>query len=778
MKNFDKLKTFLQDFKREHHPYQKHVKHRLKKAIIIVFIAGLALSVLLGLFVAYFYFSWKSDREVVLKQAEIYYNQILKETDLISKYQNIGGHGYQLKNIEEPIKVLDFQGEILGEFSNEKRSFVSTESISPYFFYALFAVEDVEFYHHSGINYNAILRAFIKNIISLRTVEGGSTITQQLSKLLFTDRSKSLKRKIYEFFCAKELEKIYTKDDILLMYSNLILFGHGAYGIQFASQLFFKKNAKNLDLGEASFLVCLISNPTRYSPFLNKKNALVKHKAVLERMVSLGYISAKNSEKVFKEFWLRHDFRDKDLAVGKDMIRGNTAPFVLEEVRRFLIEKFGEEFFLQNRGAVIHTTIDKRLEIFAAQTLKERIVKLREENWFKNKKKLQGAVLFTVPESGEIRVLLGGEEFSRENQLNRAMQSYRQVGSSIKPLFYLSGIENRVITPYTVFEDKPVNIEIDGAPEKVKFWKVNNYNKEYRGYLNVMEAIYRSSNVVTAQVSYLIGVDNLKKIIKETLNLSSEEDSRRFPGYLYSLALGTAELSPLELNMLFMMMANKGVAVTPYLITKVIDNKSNVLYEASLPQGRRVVSKEADYLTINMMRRVLGRGGTAGHIPREYGLNFDVAGKTGTTQRSWDTWFNGINPSLAGTVWIGHDENSPLGKSFTGSAVSAPIWAKIMKQASLFYNMGSFSYDGSYRFIRQSVCLLSGKAAVKDKCKFVDHDALFIEGTEPGDYCDLSPEEETKRAMMKNWIDKPEEKDETTKEEAALENDSQSGTKP
>lgn len=772
MKNFDKIKQFLKDFKKEDHVYKKHIKSKLKKTIIILFFAGIAFAIILSLFVLFFYINWRSDREVVLKQAEIYYNQILKETDTITRYQNIGGQSYQLKNIEEPIRVLDFQGEVLGEFSNEKRSFLNINSISPYFFYALFSVEDTEFYNHTGVNYSAIFRAFFINMISFKTIQGGSTLTQQLSKLLFTDGSRSLKRKIYEFFCARELEKIYTKEDILLMYSNLILFGHGAYGVQFASQLFFKKNAKDLDLGEASFLVGLISNPSRYSPFLNKKNTLVKHKAVLDRMVALGYLSEKNAGIVYKKFWRKYDFQRKDLAIGKDMIRGNSAPYVLEEVRRFLIEKFGEEFFLQNRGATIYTTIDKRLEMYSADVLKQNLEVLRKENWFKNKKKLQGAVLFTVPETGEIRVLLGGEEFTRENQLNRATQSYRQVGSSMKPFFYLSGLENRVITPYSVFEDKPANIEIEGAPENVRFWKVGNYKNEYKGFLTVTEAVYRSSNVVAAQVSYLIGVDGLRKVIKDTLNLSAEETDRRFPSYQYSLALGTAELSPLELNMLFMMIANKGVAVTPYLITKVVNNKSRVLYEASPVQGRRIVSKEADYLIVNILRRVFGRGGTGGRLPRAYGLDIDIAGKTGTTQHSWDAWFNGINASLAGTVWIGHDENKAMGRGFTGGVVAGPIWAKIMKQASIFYNLGSFSTDSSYRFVHQPVCLLSGKAVVKDKCKFVDENALFIEGTEPGDYCDLTPEEENKRALMKGWIDAPKEDKEATEEETS---DNESG---
>ncbi len=758
--NLEKLKNALSSFNKK-----KGFLRKLKKIIFWLFISGVTIVIIiLGIFL-YFYFNWQSDRDQILKQAELYNNQILKETSIITHYKSIGSKDYKLENVDEPIRVYDAKGELLGEFTNERRRFVSIDNISPYFFYALFATEDKEFYNHSGINYKAIFRAMLKNILAMKFVQGGSTLTQQLSKILFTDRKRNLKRKIYEFFCAKELEKIYTKDDILLMYSNLILLGHGAYGVEYASQLFFKKNAKNLTIGEASFLVGLISNPTRYSPFLHRKHSRVKHKAVLNRMVEVGYIQKKSVKKIFKKFWNSHKFIKKDLQKGKSIIRTNYAPYVLEEVRRFIVKEFGEDFFIKNKGASIYTTIDKNLQLHSKNALVNHLKYLNKIAPYKvkqSKKRIQGAVLLTTPKTGAIKVLIGGEAFITKNQFNRALQAKRQVGSSLKPFLYLSGMENKTITPYDVYEDKPVTIEIEGAPEDQKFWQVHNYNDQYRGYVNLTEALSKSINVVAAKVADKIGVEKLNNILREGLRLNAKEADKRFPPYQYSLALGATEMSPLEINNMFMVLANDGKTTIPYLIEKIKDNKARIIYNKIPEQNKRVVSREANYLVVNMMRYVLRPGGTAGHLKSAYALNFDMAGKTGTTQDYRDAWFNGFNPSIVGTIWIGHDDNLSLGKGFTGGSVAAPLWGQIMKEAQKNVEMGTFKCSDC-NLITQPVSLLSGKVPKSENDKYIDKKALFIEGTEPGEYCNLSEIEKERRAKLKGWI----------KEEERLEQDSE-----
>lgn len=784
MNKLQKMLSELKDDKKENPKDPKIPKKgkrfkNLKKVILWLFILGSIAALFIFSFFVYFHFKWKSDRYQVLKQAEIYYNQILKETKIYTKYRSIGGKDFQLKNVEEPIRVLDFKGEVLGEFSNERRTFVNIKEISPYFLYALFSTEDADFYQHSGINYKSLLRATVKNILAMRIVEGGSTLTQQLAKLLFTDRKRNFKRKMYEFFCAKELERIYTKSDILLMYVNLIFFGHGAYGVEAASQLFFKKSAKDLKIGEAALLVSVISNPRRYSPFFNRKYSKRKHFAVLKRMSTLGYLDPKSVKKIHYQFWKTHHFLKKELQEGKQVIRKNAAPYVVEEVRRFLVTQYGEDFFIKNKGAVIYTTIDKRLQTYAADELKNRLKYLRKRASWKLRKKgkeqIQGAVIFTVPSSGEIRVMLGGEGFSSKNQFNRAYQAKRQIGSTMKPFLYLSGINNKVITPYTIFEDKPVTIEVENAPEDQKYWEVKNYGEKYKGYLTATEGLYRSSNVVAAQVAYMIGIEGLREIIKEVLSLSSKDTDKRFPPY-YAMALGTAEMTPYEVNSMFVALANQGEAVKPYLISKVVDNRSRVIYEAPVRQRKRVVSKEAAYLVINMMRKVLSPAGTGAGIRPAYKLNdLDLAGKTGTTQDYRDTWFNGINPALVGTVWIGQDKNKSMGRGFTGGMAAAPLWAKIMKKASEYYTLSKFTYDSSYSFVRQPVCLLSGKVPT-EKSLFVEKNALFIEGTEPGEYNDLSEEELKKRALMKGWIKEEVKKDEKENKESEKGKENKTGT--
>ncbi|PKL11105.1 MAG: hypothetical protein CVV50_06165, partial [Spirochaetae bacterium HGW-Spirochaetae-6] len=334
-------------------------------------------------------------------------------------------------------------------------------------------------------------------------------------------------------------------------------------------------------------------------------------------MRELGYISEQSAEKIYKDFWSSKKFIAAELSKGQSMIRGNEAPWVMEEVRRFLVKEYGDSFFLKYRGAQIYTTIDKRLQIYASEVLQKNLKYLRTIISYKasrSKDKVQGAIIFTTPEKGEIRVLVGGERFITENQFNRVFQARRQVGSTLKPFLYLAGLEKKVITPYDIFEDKPITIEIEGAPEAQKYWEVNNYNKDYKGYLTVTEALYRSANVVMAQVGYKIGMEVLQDLLTETLGLSRKEGETRFPSYQYSLALGATEMTPYEVNKLFCMLANKGQTREPFLITKIIDNKSRVKFEAEQISSRKIVSAEANFLIINMMRRVFGRGGTAGGI--------------------------------------------------------------------------------------------------------------------------------------------------------------------
>jgi len=233
------------------------------------------------------------------------------------------------------------------------------------------------------------------------------------------------------------------------------------------------------------------------------------------------------------------------------------------------------------------------------------------------------------------------------------------------------------------------------------------------------------------------------------------------------MSLGAVEMTPLEVNTLYMMLANRGMAVEPYLISKVMDNKSRSLYEQQMVEKRQVINRESVYILIHMMKKVLQPGGTAGYLKSSYGLNFDLAGKTGTTQDNRDAWFNAFNVNLAGTVWIGHDENISMGKSFTGGGVSSPLVAAILKKASEYYEWADFTYDESYHLVNQPVCLLSGKVPEPGKCKYIVNDALFLEGTEPGQYCDLTPEEETKRAIMKGLETSEVQSDTTTPEEDA-----------
>ena len=728
-------------------------KKGFKKFLISFFITSIIIFIILFLYILYVIIEWNFEKKEIIKQAEIFFNTIEKETEEDFLYKNVGGKEHSLKNVKIPITVYDYKGRVIGEFTTEKRNYIELKNVSKNFLFALFSTEDDEFFFHDGINYKSIIRAFFKNIIRLRIAEGGSTITQQLSKILFTTRERSIKRKIYEFLCAKEIEKRFSKKDILLMYVNLIFFGHGAYGVENASLLYFNKKSKELDIGESALLVSLISNPYKYSPFVNLTSSKAKHYAVLKRMAEVGYIKEKDVNKIYKDFWDKHFFNQKDMYKRKNIVKTNYCPYAMEEVRRFIVDKIGEEFFVNNDSAKIYTTFDKDLQVYTLDTLKSNLKWIRNESFLspKNYNNIQGAVIMTVPYTGEIRVMIGGDGFTQDNQLNRVFQAKRHVGSALKPFLYISGIENKVITPYDVFEDKEVTIEIEGAPKKYRYWNVKNYRDKYRGYLNITEAIKYSSNVIAAQVAYKTGVEGMINIISETLGWSSTETNTRMPEYQLSLALGAVDMSPFELNKLYTMIANMGEIVEPFYIYKIVDPKGKVIYETQKSIPKRIVSKEAAFLVAKMMREVLRPGGTAGWIPSNYGLvNVDLAGKTGTSQDNKDIWFNMINPELVGTVWIGEDTNKRFSKTITGGVGAAPVLAAVFKKALETYIMGSFTYDG-LSLVKQPVCILSGKVPAKGKCdEYVDYNALFIEGTEPGDYCSLSEEEHKKRAVMRS----------------------------
>ncbi len=676
---------------------QKRLRRFFFKSKLRFFLFTLPLFCLLvgsaisGLYVRSVYLEWRQDHHSHLSKLKFYHHQLYKTVDPLGDKSLIKTSDDRLESegINLITWVYDIKGRVIGHFAKEKRSLVAMKDISKHFINALLAVEDREFWHHNGINYSAITRAMIRNILALRFRQGGSTITQQLAKVLFTKSERTIKRKIYEMLTAKEIEDKYSKDEILLMYVNYIFFGNNVNGIEEAANLYFTKPAKDLNKGEATFIACIIANPTYFSPYDNKNNAKARHYRVLKAMHDDKYL-LDDYKQLHKKFWLQHSFSRK-VDKNRNQNRNFSHAYVMNEVRMRMINKLTKEFdikaevavnLLYTKGWIIRTSIDVDLQRLAEQELKKGIEHYRSQAKKSSEVKqtlsqIQGALISISPTDGHIKAFVGGDRFTKNNQLNRVFRAHRQTGSAFKPLIYLAALENG---------DEPDDLIFDEYQEfdlgNGDIWKVNNYGNKYQEVqISYTEALKISSNQGAAQTILKHGVPKTREIVRRCLNWNQEKAVTDFPDYQYSIALGTKEMTPFELARLYSMIANQGKAIKPKLILSVSDFTQTPIYLSDKADYQiPVVSKKsADQIT-TMMSHVLEPGGTGSKIKKQAGINFDVVGKTGTSQKYRDLWFAGFTRELCTVVWLGHDENRSL--SGGGGKYAGPIFGRFMKQAA------------------------------------------------------------------------------------------------
>ncbi len=590
-------------------------------------------------------------------------------------------------------KVYDINGKIITEFYQENRNPVSLQEIPPELINAFIAIEDSEFYQHKGINVRRILIAQVENIKNMIFLpgkdikpQGGSTITQQLAINAFLSREISLSRKLKDILLALQIERYFTKDEILEMYLNEIYFGHGAYGVQAAAKIYFDKNVQDLNLAECALLAGIPRGPSYYSPVNNPEAAANRRNLVLARMNKLGYISKEEMEKA-QQAPLELSYNNE----GKDSIAPYFSTFILSQ----LLEEFGANLIYKG-GLKIYTTLDLNMQRLAEKAFQE--------------SGYEGAIIAIEPETGHIKAMVGGKDFE-QSKFNRATQAYRQPGSAFKPFIYLTALENG-FTPSNIIEDAPITFENGWSPE--------NYEKEFRGPVTLREAFEQSINVVGVKLLEQVGVN---KVINYAHKAGIKSELR--PDL--SLALGTSEVTPLEIASAYATIANLGTRVEPIPIIRVEDYEGKTLKE-NTPQKKKVFKEEACYVLIDMMKGVISRGtGWNAQIGRP------AAGKTGTTEDFIDAWFIGFTPDLVTAVYIGNDDRKPLGNKMTGGVAAAPIWAKFMKEALKDYEKKDFRQPA--RVVQISVCQQSGLLPV-DSCPKILSGA-FIRGTEPTVYCVL-----------------------------------------
>ena len=544
--------------------------------------------------------------------------------------------------------ILDRHNRPIDAIAKEFRVIVPYASLPALLPKAFVAAEDSRFWEHDGLDGWSIARAAFNNLRSGRRSQGGSTITQQVTRALLLSREKSYLRKMAEAVLSFRLERMLTKEEILFIYLNEIYLGEGAYGVEAAARTYFGKKASQLTLGEIALLAGLPQSPSNYSPIKQPEAARARQRYVLNRMAEDGIITADAARQAYEE----------GMPLAGNWRKSLNGYFALY-VRSQLLTVY-QEADLYDKGLSVATTVDSRLQQEAAKAVQAGAAKVVERH--PGEPAPQGALVALDTDSGRIRAMIGGVDFT-ENQYNRAVQANRQPGSAFKPLLYAAALEQGV-PPDAVFQDAPITLASGGG----KPWQPRNFKNEYRGSLALGEALIHSSNVVAVRLMQQIGPQNvIRTAQKMGITAPLEAD--------LTLALGASPVSLLELTAAYTAFANQGVYHAPVGITRVGDRSGGFKPWPQSP-AKQVLKPETAAWLHAAMTQVVQRGTGKNAL----GVR-GASGKTGTTDNQIDAWFIGSAPDLTTGVWIGHDRDTPLGTSETGGQAAAPVWKTFMLQA-------------------------------------------------------------------------------------------------
>lgn len=569
-------------------------------------------------------------------------------------------------------RVYDNNNELIDEFFLEDRKLIRIGDVPKVVIQAFVAAEDSRFFEHKGVDLLSIFRAAVKNIEAGRVIQGGSTITQQVAKMMYLSPERKYARKFKEAILAYKIDRYLTKDEILNLYLNQIYLGHGTYGIESASLGYFGKSAKYLKLHEAALLAGLPKAPTNYSPFLHYDKAKERQLYVLTRMVEDGYITPEEMDRASAEPLKLLPIRPKD----------KMAAYFVENVRRYVQEKYGADA-LYKEGLSIYTTLDLKAQKYAGEAMERGLKEIEERNKYQPGL-VQGALLCMDVKTGAIRAIIGGRDFNK-SEFNRATQSRRQAGSAFKPLIYTAAFD-KGLTPATVFLDAPIAIEDVSQPDGI--WRPQNFDEKFMGPITMRTALVQSRNVVTVKILQEIGIDYA---VSYAINMGISSPLVR----TLSLALGASGVTLQELVAAYDVLANQGQKVTPYFIKKIVDRTGNV-FEENEPKTEQVIDPRIAFISTYVMQDVVTRGtGT-----RVKSIGRPVAAKTGTTNDCRDAWFIGYTPSLIAGVWVGFDQEMSLGKQEVGGRAAAPIWLYFMEKALQNIPVESFPVPDGITFVK------------------------------------------------------------------------------
>ncbi|MES2906850.1 MAG: PBP1A family penicillin-binding protein [Pseudomonadota bacterium] len=517
---------------------------------------------------------------------------------------------------------------------------VPLKEMSPYLPQAVIAIEDRNFYHHFGVDPLGLGRAVVNNVMAGGVQQGGSTVTQQLAKNVFLTPERSMERKIQELILSFWLETKFSKDEIMEMYLNRVYLGAGTYGAEAASQRYFGKSVRDINLNEAAILAGLLKAPSRYAPTRSANTALARAKTVLAAMVETGVITQAQADKAAAQKLV-----PAKISSATDSVN-YAADWVMDLLPGF-IETIDSDI-------TVETTLNSKLQT-SAETAVRDILNLEGEKYGVS----QAAVVSMSP-SGAVEALVGGRSY-QDSQYNRAVIAKRQPGSSFKPFVYLAALE-RGLTPDDQRPDAPLNI---------KGWRPENYSRQYRGNISLREALALSLNTVAVRLALEVGPKAAIQVAQR-LGITSKLSNNA------SIALGTSEVTLLDMTRAYAPFANGGLSVVPYVVTAIKDKDGNILYQRRPPRTgiERVVSPQ-HLLQMNDMLSAAVVFGTArkAQVP-----GWPLAGKTGTSQDFRDGWFMGFTPNMVTGVWVGNDDGTPT-KRASGSNVPIDIWNRVMQTA-------------------------------------------------------------------------------------------------
>lgn len=594
---------------------------------------------------------------------------------------------------------------LLAQRFYERREPVTLEVIPEYLKKAIIATEDAKFYRHPGVDLKGILRAVVRNLSAGQYVEGASTITQQLAKTLFLTPRKSIMRKLKEAFLAFQIERRYTKDEILTLYLNQVYFGSGAYGVEAAAQIFFGKSVRDLTLPECALIAGMPKSPSRFSPLVDKERAVKRRNVVLEQMKRLGIISNAQAEAA------KHTV----LVTAPQKARlADKAPYFVSYVTGLLEKRLGQNA-LYELGLNVYTTLEDRMQQAAEHAVAhglERLAARMKARGLLKKESPQAALIAVDVPRGAIVAMVGGSDFEH-GPFNRAVYARRQPGSAFKPLVYALAIEKGFAQNDLLLDAPVVFTGVSGRRD----WSPENFSGTYQGEITLRKALALSKNIPAVRLINKLG-PSTAAAFAHRMGIESPLEPN------LSLALGTSEVTLTELTAAYATFANRGVWNRPFAVIEVTDKQGRTLWRHRA-QRRPVISAQTAAVVTDMLRAVVLEG--TGRAAR--GLGRPIAGKTGTTDHYRDALFVGFSPTLAVGVWVGLDHHGTLGNKETGARAALPIWIEFMK--NVLRDRPYYDFDVPDGVVTLPMDPESGLLAAEGSPTAVP--AVFKKGTQPAD---------------------------------------------